>query len=242
MITVAIIPARMGSKRLPRKNALQIEPGISLIQQAIDCAFGSGVVDRTFVLSDDIAGLRFHGAEPLIEPREDAADQADIATAVAHAVDGIERSIGRIGLVVTLQPAVLARSALILRQVVQAVVREDAGGAVTAARTVPWHWTVRGLAATNAWTPGPYPRSATAGHHLAEINAVQVATRAAVAAGRRWGMPLLLAELPPWAAALDIDEPADLAMARELWPFAKPRLETWEPIIHRADAINGVGA
>jgi CMP-N-acetylneuraminic acid synthetase len=239
VLTVAIIPARMGSKRLPRKNAMTIEPGISLVQQAIDCAYGSGVIDRTFVLTDD-PGLRFERAEYLGEPAADAHDLADISTAVAHAIEGIERSIGRIEYVVTLQPAVLARSALIVRQVVQAVVREDAGGAVTAARTVPWQWEVNGPHAMNGWHPGPYPRSQFAGHHLAEINAVQVASRAAVESGQRWALPLLLAELPPWAASLDVDEPADLAAARDLWPWAKPRLETWEPIIHRADTINEV--
>ncbi len=241
MLTVAIIPARAGSKRLPRKNALHIEPGVSLVQQAIDCAYGSGVCDRIFVLTDDLA-LRFEHAEHLGEPTADAGDLADIATAVAHAVERIERGIGRIGWVVTLQPAVLARSALIVQRVVQAVVREDAGGAVTAARTVPWQWGMSGHAARNSWHPGPYPRSQHVGPHLAEINAVQVATREAVAAGRRWGLPLLLAELPPWAAALDVDEPADLAAARDLWPWARPRLETWDPIIHRADSINGAVA
>ncbi len=234
---VAIIPARSGSKRLPRKNTLHIEPGISLVQQAIDCAYGSGVIDRTFVLTDD-PGMRFERAEYLGEPAADAADLADISTAVAHAVAGLERSLGRIDYVVTLQPAVLARSALIVRQVVQAVLREDAGGAVTAARTVPWQWSVDGTAARNGFYPGPYPRSQFSHPHLAEVNAVQVATRAAVAAGQRWALPLLLAELPPWAVSLDVDEPADLAAARELWPWAKPRLETWEPIIHRADSIN----
>jgi CMP-N-acetylneuraminic acid synthetase len=241
MITVAIIPARSGSKRLPRKNALHIEAGVSLVQQAIDCAFGSGVIDRIFVLTDDL-GLRYHGAEHLAEPAADAGDLADISTAVAHAVDRIEHATGRIGLVVTLQPAVLARSPLIVQRVVQAVVREDAGGAVTAARTVPWQYRLSGTAASNSWHPGPYPRSQHVGPHLAEVNAVQVATRAAVAAGRRWALPLLLAELPPWAAALDVDEPADLAAARDLWPWARPRLETWDPIIHRADSINGEGA
>lgn len=237
MITVAIIPARAGSKRLPRKNALHIEAGVSLVQQAIDCAYGSGVIDRIFVLTDDPA-LRFERAELIAEPTCDAHDLADISTAVAHAVERIERGIGAIQYVVTMQPAVLARSALIVRQVVQAVVREDAGGAVTAARTVPWQWQVNGGAARNGFYPGPYPRSQHSHPHLAEVNAVQVATRAAVAAGQRWALPLLLAELPPWAVSLDIDEPADLAAARELWPWAKPRLETWEPIIHRADSIN----
>jgi CMP-N-acetylneuraminic acid synthetase len=245
MLTVAIIPARMGSKRLPRKNALHHRArrlaGAAGDRLRLEAASRRDRPDVRAAADDCARVLRFHATPSRARARRAASDRtphdlADISTAVAHAVEGLERCLGRIGLVVTLQPAVLARSALIVRQVVQAVVREDAGGAVTAARTVPWQWTVRGCAATNAWHPGPYPRSQHAGHHLAEINAVQVATRAAVAAGQRWGLPLLLAELPPWAAALDIDEPADLAMARDLWPWAKPRLETWEPIIHRADS------
>ncbi|MBA3589964.1 hypothetical protein [Methylibium sp.] len=241
MRIVAIIPARAGSKRLPRKNALEIEPGISLVQQAVDCAEASGVIDETFVLTDDPA-LRFRHATYLGEPPELAGDHADISAAVAEAAERIERSTGRIDYVVTLQPAVLARSALIIQRIVHAVLREGAGGAVTAARTVPWQWSVRDGAAANAWHPGPYPRSQHAPHHLAEINAVQVAGRAAVADRQRWGMPLLLAELPPWVASLDIDEPADLAFARDLWPWARIRLETWEPTMHRVETINGAAA
>lgn len=241
MRIVAIIPARAGSKRLPRKNALEIEPGVSLVQQAIDCAEASGVIDQTFVLTDDVA-LRFRHATYLGEPAELAGDHADISAAVADAVGRLEHNIGRVDYVVTLQPAVLARSALIIQRMVQAMLAEKAAGAVTAARTVPWQWSVRDRAAANAWHPGPYPRSQHAPHHLAEVNAVQIASREAVASGQRWGMPLLLAELPPWAASLDVDEPADLALARDLWPWARIRLETWEPPMHRVDTINGAAA
>jgi CMP-N-acetylneuraminic acid synthetase len=239
VLTVAVIPCRMGSKRLPRKNALDIEPGVSLVQQAIDCAFAAGVFARIFVLTDD-PGLRFRGAEYIGEPPELAGDDCDIATAVAKTVEGIERSIGRFDYVATLQPAVLARSGLIVRRLVEQVIDRGAGGGVTAARTLPWQWTVRDGQAVNAWHPGPYPRSSAAAHHLVEVNACQVACRAAVADGRRWGLPLILAELPRWAAGLDVDTPEDLAEARALWPFARPALETWAPPMHLAQAINGL--
>jgi CMP-N-acetylneuraminic acid synthetase len=238
MKIIAIIPCRMGSKRLPRKNALEIEPGVSLVQQAIDCAYAAGVFDRIFVLTDD-PGLRFRGADYIGEPRELAGDDCDIATAVAKTVEGIERSIGRFDLVATLQPAVLARSGLIVRQLVEQVRDLGAGGGVTAARTLPWQWTVRDGKAANAWHPGPYPRSAAAAHHLVEVNACQVARRDAVEAGRRWGLPLILAELPRWAVSLDVDTPEDLAEARALWPFSRPALETWAAPMHLARSING---
>jgi CMP-N-acetylneuraminic acid synthetase len=241
MRIVAIIPARAGSKRLPGKNRMDIEPGISLVQQAIDCAVDCGLCDLVAVLTDDHR-LDFKRAQRVAQPAELASDSADISAAVSEATERIERSIGTIDYIVTLQPAVVARSALIVQRVVQAVLHNRAGGAVTAARTVPWQWRMRGTQAVNDWHPGPYPRSATAGHHLAEINAVQVASRAAVAAGHRWGLPLLLAELPEWAAALDIDEATDMRRARDLWEWAKPRLETWEPVMHLATTINGWAA
>ncbi len=238
MRIVAIIPARAGSKRLPGKNRMQIEKGIHLVQQAIDCAVDSGVIDLVAVLTDDLR-LDFHGAQRMAEPADMASDAADISAAVREAAERIERSTGRFDYVVTLQPAVVARSALIVQRVVQAVLHNRAGGAVTAARTVRWQWAMQGTQALNDWHPGPYPRSSESGDRLAEINAVQVASREAVAAGRRWGLPLLLAELPEWAAALDIDEAKDMARARDLWEWAKPRLETWEPIMHLATTING---
>jgi CMP-N-acetylneuraminic acid synthetase len=238
MTVIAIIPARAGSKRLPRKNALEIEPGLNLVQQAINCARDSGVVDHVAVLTDDRM-LRFEGAHIEPQPAELAGDNADISAAVAYATQRIENSIGRIHYVVTLQPAVLARSPLIVRRIVEAVTRTEAGGAVTMARTVPWQWSVTiDGEARNAWSPGPYPRSQHCADHFAEINAVQMATRAAVERRERWALPLMIAELPPWAAALDIDDPADLARARDLWPWAKLRLETCEPVMHRAVTIN----
>ncbi len=238
MTTIAIIPARKGSKRLPRKNILAIEPGVSLVQHAIDCAVDSGMIDHTYVLSDD-SRMLYERAIPFDEPHEDASDSADISTAVSHAVERIERSIGRIHYVVTLQPAVLARSPLIVRRVVEAVIEQKARGAVTAARTVPWRWVIRGVNAGNYWSPGPYPRSQGAPVFLDEINAVQVADFQSALEGKRWGLPLLLAELPHWAAALDVDDPDDLARARDMWPWARLRLETWEPTIHRAETVNG---
>jgi len=224
---------------MPAKNRLEIESGMHLVQHAIDCAADSGLVDCIAVSTDD-ARLDFRRAEAVNRPPELAGPTADISSAVAHAAAWTERRHGEhYDYVVTLQPAVLARSPLIVRRILAAVIESGAGGAVTAARTVPWQWSLRGKDATNAWHPHPYPRSQDSGHHLAEINAVQVARRDAVEARQRWALPLILAELPPWAAALDIDEPADLTMARDMWAWARPRLETWECPIHWANTING---
>lgn len=236
MRVIAVIPARAGSKRLPRKNTLEIQADKNLVQHAIDCALDSGLVERAYVATDD-PFFPYTRAAHIGLPPHLAADRSDITDAVAYAADEAEKH-GRIDYVVTLQPAVLARSPLIVRRVLEAVLSSDAQGAVTAARTVPWQWVVHNGRARNGWTPGPYPRSQESAAHLCEINAVQVGTLAVVMERKRWGLPLLLAELPHWAAALDIDDPEDLTRARDLWPWARLRLETWEPTIHRVDVIN----
>lgn len=50
--SVAIIPARGGSKRLPRKNVLPLG-GMPMISHPIRAAFGSGIFGRVIVSTDD---------------------------------------------------------------------------------------------------------------------------------------------------------------------------------------------
>ena len=53
MSNIAIIPARGGSKRIPRKN---IKPflGVPIIKYAIDAALASGCFNEVMVSTDDI--------------------------------------------------------------------------------------------------------------------------------------------------------------------------------------------
>jgi N-acylneuraminate cytidylyltransferase len=93
-VKVAIIPARGGSKRIPRKN---IRPfaGKPMIAHSIDCAVRSGVFDRIIVSTDDaqIAEVaRGYGAEvPFVRPPELSNDHAGTTAVIAHAVDCLQR-------------------------------------------------------------------------------------------------------------------------------------------------------
>jgi N-acylneuraminate cytidylyltransferase len=85
---VAVIPARGGSKRIPRKN---IKPfrGKPIIAWSIDAARSSGLFDRVIVSTDDaeIAEIaRRHGAEvPFERSAELSNDHAGTIEVVAHA-------------------------------------------------------------------------------------------------------------------------------------------------------------
>lgn len=85
---VAVIPARGGSKRIPRKN---IKPfcGKPMIAWSIEAARISGCFDRILVSTDDeeIALVaRQHGAEaPFMRPADLSDDHATTTSVIAHA-------------------------------------------------------------------------------------------------------------------------------------------------------------
>lgn len=87
---LAIIPARGGSKRIPRKN---IKPfcGKPMIAWSIEAALQSGCFDQVVVSTDDteIAGIAGqYGAQvPFVRPAELSDEHAGTTAVVAHAID-----------------------------------------------------------------------------------------------------------------------------------------------------------
>lgn len=238
--SLAVIPSRMGSKRIPRKNQQHI--GLETLEaNAIRCAMESGVFDTVCLVSDRERPENLpDGVQFLQQPDILATDQSGIAEVTQWATISMEKALnGSFLHVATLQPAVLARSGLIIRRLYEGFIAHNAGGALTMARTIPWQWHDDGDWLEANWT-GPYPRSQACTAHFAEVNACQITTRAAVGIGKRWVPPLVVAELPEWAVSLDIDDWDELDTARDLWPFAQPRLETWDPPIHGPFDVTGV--
>ena len=89
MSCVAIIPARGGSKRIPRKNLKPFD-GVPMIVRSIRTALDSGLFERVVVSTDDaeIADVaRAHGADvPFMRPAELADDFAGTAPVIVHAL------------------------------------------------------------------------------------------------------------------------------------------------------------
>jgi CMP-N,N'-diacetyllegionaminic acid synthase len=87
--TLAVVPARGGSKGLPRKNILQLG-GKPLISWTISSALDAECVDTVIVSTDDeeIADIaRGAGAEvPFMRPVELASDTATSVDVMAHAL------------------------------------------------------------------------------------------------------------------------------------------------------------
>jgi len=90
---LAIIPARGGSKRLPRKNVLDLA-GKPLIAWSIEAGLKSKYIDKITVTSDDdeiLTIAKIFGVEIIKRPDDLASDTATIFDAIKHTIDNLEK-------------------------------------------------------------------------------------------------------------------------------------------------------
>jgi len=89
---VGLIPARVGSKRVPNKNVLQLQ-GHPLLAYTISAALDSGVFEKVIVSTDseEYAQIALHyGAEvPFLRPNSLAQDSSADIGWVAHALENL---------------------------------------------------------------------------------------------------------------------------------------------------------
>lgn len=95
--TVAVIPARGGSKSIPRKNLAPLG-GKPLIARAIELGLACPEIDRVIVSTDDAeiaAVAREHGAEvPFLRPAELAQDDTPDRPVFVHLIDWLRTHDG----------------------------------------------------------------------------------------------------------------------------------------------------
>lgn len=88
---LAIIPARGGSKRVPRKNILQIA-GEPLIGWSIKSGLNSKYIDKVIVTSDDeeiLTVSKQYGVDTIKRPIELSNDSATTFSALKHTIDNV---------------------------------------------------------------------------------------------------------------------------------------------------------
>lgn len=114
MKVLAFIPARGGSKGIPRKN-LAVVGGKTLLQHTIESAKGNALIDRVFLSSDDeqilSAGRALGICSDYRRPPELSGDKASLVDTVIHALDWLEATGDCYDIVVLLQPTSPLRSA-----------------------------------------------------------------------------------------------------------------------------------
>jgi CMP-N-acetylneuraminic acid synthetase len=106
MEILSIIPARGGSKGLPKKNIKMLQ-GMPLISYSIKHAFKSFYIDKTVVSSEDSAIINIskeYGAEVIFRPKKLAEDDSKTIDVIIHALDYSEDKGYYPKIIVVLQP------------------------------------------------------------------------------------------------------------------------------------------
>lgn len=108
-MNLCVIPARGGSKRIPRKN-IRVFAGKPMIAYAIEAAQKSGLFSRIVVSTDDeeVAKIsREIGAEvPFMRPAELSDDHTPTVPVIAHAIRALEANGGNMSYVCCIYPCV----------------------------------------------------------------------------------------------------------------------------------------
>ena len=138
---LAIIPARSGSKGIPRKN-LRLVAGKPLIAWSIEQALNCSLIGKTIVstASEEIAEIaRKFGAEvPFLRPKELAEDQTSTEAVMIHAARFFGAAIAQN--IVLLQPTSPIRFQDSISSAIELFEHEEADSLVSAVQISPFLW------------------------------------------------------------------------------------------------------
>lgn len=222
---VAVIPARGGSKGIPRKNLVRIA-GRPLIAYAIEAAQKATSVDRVLVSTDDneIAGVALElGAEvPFLRPGELADDAAPIFGVMRHALEWMEADGVLVEALVLLQPTSPFRVSYHVEEAI-ALFRAGIASSVVSVVNVPHQFNPVSLMKMSAQgTLGPFLEGQTIVARRQDKPKIYARNGPAVLicrpdtlrSGELYGtrcLPYLMSEKD----SLDIDTPQDLLLAEQ---------------------------
>ena len=146
----ALIPARGGSKGVPRKNIKNLG-GFPLIAYSIACCELSNKISRIIVSTDDyeIAKVaRKYGAEvPFIRPKEAAGDKSPDYEFVKHAIDWFDKNEGKCAeFLVHIRPTTPFRQPLIVDKALDLIWNSEEYTSLRSAHIAPespYKWFLR---------------------------------------------------------------------------------------------------
>lgn len=217
---VAIIPARGGSKGVPRKNLLPVA-GVPLVARAVQAALTAELVDRVYVSTDDseIAGISVEAGAQIIErPATIAGDTASSESAVLHAMDEIEAQGVALATVAFLQATSPFISSVSLSEAVRLVHSGKYDCTFSAYETYGFLWgrSADGAAVAINHDARHRPRRQDRDPHYFETGAFYVFDPAGFrTAKHRFFGRIGVVEVPE-ESALEIDDPMQFAMAGAL--------------------------
>jgi N-acylneuraminate cytidylyltransferase len=223
--TIAVIPARGGSKRLPRKNILAFM-GRPLLSHTISAARACGCFDRIVVSTEDeeiAAVARDAGVDVPFLRDKFADDTAPVSLATLRAVAQASAHFNEdYRLVVQLMPNCPLRGEAEIRFAIDRFAESGAESQISAFKfgwMNPW-WAVK-LDGQGHPSPIFDIPVATRSQDLPPLycpsGAIWVARRAALSDAQTFFTPGHVFLEFPWETMVDIDNADDLAFAEAVW-------------------------
>lgn len=219
---LAIIPARGGSKRIPRKN-IAFLAGKPLIAHTIEAALASVKLSEVVVSTDDeeIAktAVEWGAKVPVLRPKNLAEDTSAPVDALLHMVRHVEQRGENVDAVVLLQPTSPFRTGTHIDEAVNLFesTGADTVTAVCQAREHPYYtWTMQEgcLKPFFSMEHQMLPRQSLPAA-LVENGAIYIIKRALLDRGTLYGNKII-PYLMEWETSVDIDMPQDLVWAEYL--------------------------
>jgi len=224
-VVLGITPARGGSKGIPRKNIIDVG-GKPLVAHTIAQAKASKEITHHIVNSEDeeirqVAEL--FGAETMTRPDKYAHDQIlqEVDLLLQWSVEQYEeRHPGlHVDIIVLLYPTAPLRDVVSIDKAVAMVKSGDFDSAISVYHDTRYLWKIEEdgetITPTNYDPNNRMPRQKEVWNQWAENKAIYVMRRDVLFAGGRIGKRCGYVEMEKWRS-VDIDEEADLIMARAL--------------------------
>jgi YrbI family 3-deoxy-D-manno-octulosonate 8-phosphate phosphatase len=219
---VAVIPARGGSKGIPRKNVRRVG-GVPLVARAIAAARATASVDRVVVSTDDsaIAAVAHEwGAQVIERPSALAGDDATSESALLHALDVLEASGVETEVLVFIQATSPFIDPRDIDVAVDLVRSNEHDCVFSATETYGFLWSARaGVAAGVNHDPRVRPRRQDREPHYLETGAFYVMDATGfAAAGHRFFGRIGFVDVAE-SGAIEVDTEEQLALAQVMAPL-----------------------
>ncbi len=224
--TLAIIPARGGSKGIPRKN-LHLLASKPLVAHSIEAALQAPSIHRVVVSTDDaeIAEVaQAYGAEVCLRPSEISGDAATSESALVHVLDELERADGyRPDMVVFLQATSPYRWPQDIQAAYDLLVAEGADSLFSAGPMHGFVWSRQGADVRSlTYDYHHRQRRQDLGEHVLENGSIYIfKTKILRETGNRLGGQIAVYMMDS-LRSLQVDEPGDFEVMEQLLAFTPP--------------------
>jgi CMP-N-acetylneuraminic acid synthetase len=216
--TIAIIPARGGSKGIPRKN-IRLLGGKPLIAYTIETALKSKYIDIVVVSTEDeeIAGIsKKFGAEVIERPEELAGDESPTIDAIKHVIQTLrEKDNYNPDIVVLLQPTTPLRIVEDINNAVELFLNNDCESVVSVCKANPyWCLTIKDkhLEPTFGWDYF-YKRRQDLLHSYSLNGVIYITTIENLNKYNSFFNKKIIPYIMPYERSIDIDEEIDFKLA-----------------------------